>query len=119
MDGVEDRAFVERHQRAQVEHADARLLDLGRRLERRMDHRAVGDHDEIVAVAHRLRAQRRLVEALGNLAAHTPIEVLVLEEDDRVGIGDRREQQPLGVVRSRGCEHLQAGSVHEPGLGIL
>ena len=43
----------------------------------------------------------------------------MLEEDDRVGIGDRREQQPLGVRGRRRREHLQAGRVHEPGLGIL
>src|SRR4051794_25044264 len=60
-DALEDRLLVERDQRAQVEHLDA--VELGGRLERGVDHRAVGDHGEIRALARDPRGERRLVGA--------------------------------------------------------
>jgi len=85
----EDRLLVERLERAQVEQADAALLDLLDRSERGMNHRPVGDHDEVVAVADGARLERRLVRAFGHLAPDAAVEALVLHEDDRVRIGDR------------------------------
>ena len=48
-----------------------------------------------------------------------PVAGLGLEEDHRVGIGDRQAQQPVGVQRRGGNHHLQPGRVHVVGLGAL
>ena len=43
----------------------------------------------------------------------------MLEDDHRVGVLERRQQQPLGVGGRRGLHHLEAGDVAEPGLEAL
>jgi hypothetical protein len=43
----------------------------------------------------------------------------VFEEDHRIGIADRRLQQPLGVARRVGRDHLQSGDVRIPGRVVL
>jgi hypothetical protein len=56
-----------------------------------------------------------VVLVLGHLAA-LAVEVLVLDEDDRVVVADRRLQQTLGVGRRRGHGDEQAGHVEEERL---
>src|SRR5215218_5947684 len=94
----EDRLLVERHERAQVEHLDRRAVEVLRRLERGVDHRAVGDHREVRALAGYARRERRLVRAFGDVALDAAVEVLVLHEHDRVGVAHGRDQQALGVL---------------------
>ena len=43
----------------------------------------------------------------------------MLQENDRVVVFDAREQKPLGVVRSSGHHHLEAGHMGEPALQAL
>ena len=47
------------------------------------------------------------------------IDALGLEEDDRVIILDRRDQQPLGVIGSGRDHRLDAGHMREDALGTL
>ena len=54
-------SLVERHERAQVEHLDRRAVEVRRRLERGVHHRAVGDHDEVAALARHARREVGLV----------------------------------------------------------
>src|SRR5215213_9472500 len=65
-DRREDRLLVERDERAQVEHLDRRAVEVLRRLERGVDHRTVGDHGELVALARDPGGERRLVGSLGD-----------------------------------------------------
>ena len=51
--------------------------------------------------------------------AFDEIELLVLEEDDRVVVADGGLEQALGVGRGGGHADLQAGDVGEPGLQRL
>ena len=102
--GLEDRVEVERAQRARVDHLG---LDLVLGLERaRPPARAVIAMREMptIVTSLALAAHRRLAEAtvwsvvVGHLAA-LPVEVLVLDEDHRVVVADRRLQQALRVGR--------------------
>src|SRR5829696_8163603 len=93
---LEDRLLVERDQRAQVEHLDRGAVEILSGLERGVHHRAVGDHRQVGALAGDPRAERRLVDALGHVALHAPVQVLVLEEHDRVGVAHRGDEQALG-----------------------
>ncbi len=43
----------------------------------------------------------------------------MLAEDHRVGVADRRLEQHLGVFGGGRADHLEAGHVGEPGLGVL
>src|SRR4051812_48973418 len=96
-DALEDRRLVERDERAQVEHLDA-AVEIRGGLERGVDHRAVGDHRQVGALARDPRAERRRVRPGRDLALHAPVEVLVLHEEDRVGIAYGGDQQALGVL---------------------
>jgi len=62
---------------AQVEHLDRGAVEVLRRLQRDIDHRAVGDYDEVLARARDPRRERRLVDPLGDVALDPAIEVLV------------------------------------------
>ena len=81
-------------------------------------HRAVRHQRHVVALARDPRlAERDDVLALGHLAAGGAVDELRLEDHDRVGIADRRGQQPLRVGRRRRDRDLDAGRVHVVGLG--
>ena len=73
------------------------------------------------ASRRRPRASRRRrragigVLALRNLAGHAPVH-LVLDEDDRVVVADRRLEQTLRVVRGRRQHDLQARARARPRL---
>ncbi len=60
--------------------------------------------------AHHRFAEAQHVVALGHLAADA-VEALVLDEDHRVVVADRRLQQRLGVGRGRGAGDQQAGDL--------
>ena len=63
-------------------------------------------------------AERHLRGRVGQLLA-AEVERLVLDEDDRVGVGDRAREQAGGVGGGARHRHLQAGHVRQPGLEAL
>ena len=71
------------------------------------------------APAHRGRAERHRVVAVGHLAADASVHLLVLEEQHGVVVADRRPQQPLRVVGRGGDDDLQARHVREERLDRL
>ena len=114
-DRGEDRVEVERAQRARVDDLGLDAVLLAQRLRRaRGGQRHARDADDRHVGA--LAADRGLAEAhgevlvVGHLAA-LAVEVLVLDEDDRVVVADRGLQQPLGVGRGRRHGDEQAGHV--------
>ena len=101
-----------------------------------MHHRAIGQHrDRIAGAAHHRLAQRHGVMALGHLAQlmrrpghdllvvvaveRAVVKPLGFEEDHRVVILDRGDQQALGIIGVRGDDHLEPGRMGETGLGRL
>ena len=83
-------------------------------------HEAVGQDRDVVAGARHLGPpERHHVVRVGHLATHRAIELLVLEEEDRVGVADAAAQQAASVVRRRGHDDLEAGHVGEEGLDRL
>ena len=64
-------------------------------------------------------AERDGVLAVGDVAADAAVHLLVLEEEDRVVVADRRPEQALGVVRRRRDHDLQARDVGEERLDRL
>ena len=96
-----------------------------RRRQGDMDHRAVGEHrhrralaaDRRLAQRHGVMAFRNLGELMLRPGRDGPvvmavegavIEPLRLQEDHRVGVLDRRDQQALGVIGIRRDDRLQA-----------
>jgi hypothetical protein len=77
--------------------------------------------DRVVALGHltervlRPRHDRPVVMTVERAV----VDPLGLEEDDRVVVLDRRDQQPLRVVRVRDHHRLQAGDVGEQRLRAL
>ena len=121
-DALEHRLAVPRDQRAQVEHldGDAVVGELRRRLVGRVDHRAPGDHGDVVARAVDAGlAERRRVAVVRHLALDAPVEVLVLEEQDGVRVLDRGDEQALRVLGRRRAHDLEAGDVREARLRVL
>src|SRR4051794_13811535 len=105
----EDRLLVERDERAQVEHLDRGAVEVLGRLERGVDHRAVRDDREVGAGSRDARGERRRVEAVVDLAADAPVEVLVLEVDDRVVVAHRGDEHALRVLGRGRRDDLQPG----------
>ena len=99
-DRLDDRVEVERDERARVDHLG---LDpvlggeaVGRR-ERIVDEARERDDGDVAARAEGDRlADRHGRGRLGHVAL-AEVERLVLDEDDRVRVGDRAQQQPGGV----------------------
>src|SRR3954454_14001335 len=116
-DRCEDRLDVERTQRAQVDDlgVDAVLGELLGGDERVGGALAGGDDRDVVAVARDVRPPERDddVVAVRGRPLHR-VEPLVLEEDDRVVVADRRLKQPLRLGRRRWEHDLQAGDPLEP-----
>ena len=96
----------------------------------------VRQHGQVVALAHDVRlAQLDPVIALRNLAAgmrrpvlrravpmaveRAVVDALGFEEDRRVVVLDRRDQQPLGVIGRRRDHRLQSRNMREDALGRL
>ena len=116
----EDRVEVERAQGARVDDLglDAVLLGehLGGLLGRGGHARDADDgHVGALAADGGLAEVDEVLVVLGDLAA-LAVEVLVLDEDDRVVVADGRLEQALGVGRRRGHGDQQAGHVQEEGL---
>ena len=66
------------------------------------DHRAVGEHGDVASLAERRGlSERDPVVAVGDLTRDGPVDPLRLEEDHRVRVEDRGEEQSLGVGRVR------------------
>src|ERR1035437_4282988 len=121
-DGREDRLFVEREERAEVEdfRRDTVLREDFGRLEGGPDHRAIR-HDREVrpGPADRGLSNRDDVVLLRHAVLHPPVEELVLQKENRVVVADRGLQEALRVVRGRGSHDLEAGRLHEVHLRIL
>src|SRR5215218_8425419 len=116
----EHRVTVIGVERPQVEHLDRGPVEVLGRFERRQHHGPVGDEREVLALAgHAGLSERRLVAAFRNLAAHPPVQMLVLHVDDRVRVADSGRDQALGVVRRGRGDHLEAGGLEEPRLRVL
>ena len=108
-----------RVRRSRTSACDAVGLEPRRRLERRVDHRAVGDDRQVVARApDRALPMRHDVVLVRQVVLDPAVEVLVLEEEHRVVVADRRLEQALGVVGGRRLDHLEAGRVEEERLGV-
>ena len=120
--GLEDRVEVERGDRAQVDDLERAALLGGRlgRLQRRLHHRAVGQHGDVVAAADHPGA-RTAAPGVASVSTSRllPVPPLGLEEDDRVGVGDRLLDAPVGVDRVADGDDLEPGGVREVGLGAL
>ncbi|MNS84313.1 hypothetical protein D3C72_1181320 [compost metagenome] len=131
----DQRLQVQRPQAAQVDDLgiDAGLAR-GRFADE--DHGAVADHRQVGAGAeHRGRLQRHRVVALGHLAQRMgrpghqrPVVVAVegavvqplgLQEDDRVVVLDRGDQQALGIARIGRHHRAQPADVREQRLRAL
>ena len=64
-------------------------------------------------------AERHRVVALGHVALGGAVDALGLEEEHRIGIADRGEEQALRVVRVARAHDLEARDVDEERLGRL
>ena len=121
----QDRVDIERPDCAQVDHfgLDAVLGQLVGRLERLGDHDRECHDGDVGALALDLGLADRQHEIIVVRQLETvAVEQLVLQEDDRVGIADRRLQQALGVLGRPRCDHLEAGDMAVPAriaLGVL
>ncbi len=117
-----ERVDVERHDRAQVDHFGIEAQRLGGR-DADVHHRAVGDDGDGSALARDgCLADRHLVVTLGHVALRVVapadrgpvrvaverpvVEALGLEEDHRIVVLDRRDQQALRVVGFDGITTL-------------
>ena len=110
-DRVEQRLAVERAERPQVDDldADAVVGDPVGRLERVVRHQPVGDDRDLRARVGDLGlAERDRVVGVGDVAADRAVHLLVLEEQHRVVVADRRAQQAAGVVRRGRHDDLEA-----------
>ncbi len=84
-----------------------------------MHHGGVGKDGQMLPfAAHNGFADGYGVITDGNFSFNAAIKELVLEEEHGVIVADRGLQQPLGIIRSRGIDHLQPGRVHEIHLRI-
>ena len=78
------------------------------------------DAGDVLALADDVGlAQRQLVVAHRHVLHVGAVEYLRLQEDGRVLVPDRGEQQALGRVGVARVDHLQPGSMREEGLGRL
>jgi hypothetical protein len=113
--GREDRLGVERIDRPNVDDLGLHtllVLQSRRRLETHVQHQPVRDHGEVVSLALDVRLADRNDERLvGHVSLDQPVRPLVLQEQDRVRIVDRRAEHPGRVVRRRRNDHLEAGDV--------
>src|SRR5688500_2935648 len=119
---AEDGLGVERPQAADVDDVDRDPLagEGLRRRETAMQHEPVGVHREVGAFALHVRGTERDREVpVGHRALHSAVGGLVLEEDDRVRIAQRRAQHPRDVARRARHDDLQAGHVRVERLDRL
>ena len=80
--------------------------------ERLVQHHPVGEDGDVTALARDRRvSDRHDVIARGNVAADRAVRSFVFEDEHRIGIADRGEQQPFRVGRRRGCDDLESGRV--------
>ena len=111
---------VPRQDRAQVDDLDRHVVALAGGLLGRVDHRAPGDDRDVVALPVDARlADRDRVALVGHLALDPPVQVLVLEEEHRVRVLDRGDDQAFRVGRRRRADALEPGEVGERRLGVL
>ena len=59
------------------------------------------------------------IAAVRHVPPQAAVEVLVLEVEDGIRVGDRGGEQAFGVGRGGGADELQAGDVGEARLGVL
>src|ERR1700677_1695938 len=119
---LSDGFAVERGNGTQVEDLDVDIFSCENldSFERGVDHRCVGDHAEVAAFADNVRfADGNDVVPSGNFTLDTPIKIFVLKKYAGVIIADCGFDQALGVVGRGRANHLEAGIVDEPHLGIL
>ena len=64
-------------------------------------------------------AERCQIALVRHFALDAPVQVLVLEEQDRVRVLDRAHEQPFCIFRGRGAHDLEPGDVGERALGVL
>jgi hypothetical protein len=124
-DRLEDRVLVERRERQDVDHLGVDPLggELVGRVEAHADHAPDAAERHVAAAPDDLAlTDGERVRLLGDLAARAGAEELVLEEHDRAVVADRRDHQPLGVVRGRRDDDLEPRDVGQDRvhrLGVL
>ena len=121
-DRREDRVEVVRLERRDVDHFGGIAL-LGERIGRRerlVHHRAPGDQRDVGAFAQReAGVERQRLAVVLDLLLEEAIEPRRLEEDHRIGIAYRGEQQPVGAPRRGGIDDADARDVREHRLGAF
>src|SRR5690606_12606167 len=118
-DGFDDGVLIDRIQGAQVDHfaADPVLLPGLRRLLGHRHHRSPGQYRHVFPLPHLSGLpDGNLVPPLGHLLPMGAVQLHRFQEDDRIGILDGGQQQPLGIVRSGRSHHLQSRGVHKQSL---
>lgn len=112
-----------RCERAQVDELDGDAVLLTGEVRRLLQHaqlRAPPHHGDVRALAHDVRlAQLDGEVAHGHLAHARAVHRLGLEENNRVRVADRREQQALRLARVARNHDFQTRSVAEISLGRL
>src|SRR5579859_2215914 len=121
-DRLEDGVPVEGGQSPQVDDLDADAVRRHplRRLQRVVRHQAPRKAAELGALtAHDRRSDGQDVIAVGHLLRDEPVHLLVLEEQHRVGVANRRLQQAVRIGGHARHHHLQAGHVGVESLDRL
>ena len=101
-DRLQDRGHVQRLQRRDIDHLglDAvgrQGIGSGNRL---LNHRPPGDERQVRALAqHETGVERRRLTVVFHRLLERPIDPLGLQEDHRIGIADRRQEQTVGASR--------------------
>ncbi len=111
-------------QGAQVQDLDLDAVEgrLAGGQDRALDQCPIGDHRQVPALLHPGRTpegDRVVRSGVGALVVDLAVEVLVLEEEDRVLATDGGAQEPVGVLGVRGNHHPQPGDVGEENLAAL
>ncbi len=118
----EDGLPVQRREGAQVDHlhADALGLELPRRLEAVVGHETPGKAAQALALPpDHGRADRRQVVAVRHLFCDQAVQLLVLEEEDGVGVAHRRLEEAVRVGGHARHDDLQPGHMSVEGLDRL
>jgi hypothetical protein len=121
-DRFEEGVAIEWPERPNIDHlhADPVFGDAVGGLEGVVGHQSVGhDRDLGSGVGHGCTPEGYDVVRVGILTTDAPVHLLVLEEQDRIVVADRRSKQTAGVVGGGRHDDLQTRDVGEERLDAL